>query len=52
MCVLQFLSGIPNPLHFEEIGIKDTLMSDILRMLFMTLTPTSRISCICLYLAC
>ena len=29
MCVLQFLSGIPNPLHFEEIGIKDTLMSDI-----------------------
>ena len=29
MCVLQFLSGIPNPLHFEEIGIKDTFMSDL-----------------------
>jgi len=29
MCVLQFLSGIPNPLHFEEIGIRDTLMSHI-----------------------
>ena len=29
MCVLQFLSGIPNPLHFEEIGIKDTFMSNL-----------------------
>ncbi len=29
MCVLQFLSGIPNPLHFEEIGVRDTLMSDL-----------------------
>lgn len=29
MCVLQFLSGIPNPMYFEEIGIKDTFMSDL-----------------------
>ncbi|MBT5380409.1 MAG: VanZ family protein [Opitutae bacterium] len=29
MCLLQFLSGIPNPLHFEELGIRDTLMSNL-----------------------
>ena len=29
MCVLQFLSGIPNPLYFEEMGVRDTLMSDL-----------------------
>tara|TARA_Y100000588_G_C14001570_1_gene815940 strand:- start:249 stop:767 length:519 start_codon:yes stop_codon:yes gene_type:complete len=29
MFVLQCLSGIPNPLHFEELGIRDTLMSNL-----------------------
>lgn len=29
MCVLQGLSGVPNPLYFEEMGIKDTLMSNL-----------------------
>lgn len=29
MFVLQGLSGVPNPLYFEEQGIEDTLLSDL-----------------------
>ena len=29
MAVLQGLSGVPNPLYFQEQGIQDTLMSDL-----------------------
>ena len=29
MMLLQGLSGIPNPLYFEELGIKDTLLSNL-----------------------
>ena len=29
MCILQGLSGVPSPLYFEEMGIKDTLLSNL-----------------------